>query len=376
MNNTQPFNENPIRVLQAVSGMNMGGIESFIMNIYRGIDRNRVQFDFLMHTNSNCLFNDEILALGGRIYTVPNYNPIHQKKYCDALDAFFEQHKEYKTVHSHRNELSMFVLRSAEKAGIPVRIAHSHSISVNNPLTKPFKDYARKKLPRYCTHRFACSNEAGEYLFGTGSDFTVINNPVNTREFGYKPQVREEMRSQLGIEDGAPVFGHIGSFRDVKNHEFLLKVFSDILTVRPDAVLLLAGDGELRNAREQQAKELGIDGSVRFLGIRTDAARIMQAMDCFVFPSKYEGFGMVLAEAQAAGLPCLASTGVPPKTALTALVEFMSLQESENQWAQKALGLLSAERRSYAQEIKAAGYDTEERAKWLEGFYVREQNKF
>ena len=360
-----------LRVLQVVTNMDVGGIECFLMNLYRAMDRSKIQFDFLEHGDGERFFDEEIRALGGRVYRVPKMSVPHHRQYIKALDHFFATHKEYRIVHSHRNTYSMYILRAAMKAGVPVRIAHSHCAAMFTDLSLPFRLYTRARLLRYCTHPFACGKAAGEWLFGKGTQVTIFPNAIDVGKFVFDEHIRVTMRNELNLAD-SKVYGHIGNFSPVKNHSFLLEVFKEIYALDQSSVLLLAGEGALRTKMEAKAAELGVAHKVRFLGSRRDIPELLHAVDCFMLPSLFEGFPVTLVEAQASGLPCLVSDSVSPEVEITDLLRFFSLQQRPQAWAEVAAELAKEPRRGYGNEVKEAGYDIGSAAKRLQDFYLEQ----
>lgn len=247
----------PIRILQVVTIMNRGGLETMLMNYYRQIDRKKIQFDFLVHRDEEGHYDQEILSLGGRIFRMPSIRPGNYKKYFRLLDEFFNLYSEYKVVHSHINENSSFVLRAATKAGIPCRIAHSHLSDLGIDIKLPFRLYARNTMKDYPTDYFACSQKAGEWLFGkkvaSSASHTVLKNAVNASEFKFNQKTRNQIRKELNIEDKF-VIGHIGRFNKQKNHDFLLDIFKSVHEQQSNAVLVLVGEGHLRATIEKKQK--------------------------------------------------------------------------------------------------------------------------
>ena len=325
-----------MRVLQVVTKMDRGGLETMLMNYYRRIDRNKVQFDFLVHREERGAYDDEIELLGGKIYRLPRLVP-WSVSYLSSLNNFFDEHLEYKIVHVHQDCLSSVILKAAKKHRIPVRIAHSHSSSQDKNLKYPIKLICKHSIPKYATDLFACGKNAGNWMFG-GASYKIINNAIDVAAYAYDLTKRQEMRQQLSVENEFTV-GHVGRFNQPKNHSFLLEIFNALLKEEPNAVLLLVGGGEDMKMIQVKAQILGIAEHVRFLGIRSDVADLMQAMDIFVFPSLYEGLGIALIEAQAAGLPCVVSDTIPKEAYLTDLVKSESLSDSPDIWAEKILAM-------------------------------------
>lgn len=359
----------PIRVLQVVTHMDRGGLETMLMNYYRHMDRDKVQFDFLVHRQARAAYDDEIEALGGKIYRLPRLIPwgvIYRK----ALDAFFEEHKEYRIVHVHQDCLSSVALKAAKKHGIPVRIAHSHSASQDKDLKYIMKLIYKRSIPSYATDLFACGKQAGDWMFG-GAPYQILNNAIDTKLYGYDPAIRKAMREELAIAEGELVVGHVGRFSPPKNHGFLIDIFAETLKIVPDAKLVLVGDGELRTQIGEKVKALGIGSRVIFTGIRSDVPALMQAMDVFVFPSLYEGLPVTLVEAQAAGLPCVISDKIPKDCDLTDLICRYPLEGLAENWAEQICACRKKRKKDTATDIVAAGFDIRENARWLERSYLQ-----
>ncbi|MBE6922635.1 MAG: glycosyltransferase family 1 protein [Ruminococcaceae bacterium] len=347
--------------------MSLGGLETLIMNVFRNIDREKVQFDFLVHRKNRAEYDDEIEKLGGRIYRLPRLNPFNPG-YYRALDAFFREHPEYRIVHCHQDCLSAIPLAAAQKAGVPVRIAHSHTTSQDKNLKYLIKRYYMTKIPETATHFFACSRAAGEWMF-PDQTVRVVNNGIDTAQFSFDPEVRNAVRRELGLQNEL-VLGHVGNFAPTKNHSFLLDIFKSAHELQPDTVLLLVGNGSLDEQIRAKAKALGFGDAVRFLGLRTDVNRLYQAMDVFVMPSLYEGFGIAAIEAQAAGLRCMLADTIPPECKVTDGAIFCKLQEGADAWAEEILRDKGHNRAGDAELVKSAGYDIQGTASWLQEFYL------
>ncbi len=362
----------PLRVLQVVTKMERGGLETFVMNMYRSIDRARVQFDFLCHRDGHFAYDDEIEALGGRIYRVPRCNPL-DPRYLKAVDGFFIEHL-YRVVHSHINCMSALPLAAARRHGATTRIAHSHNSCQDRDFKYPLKLACKRFIRREATDLFACSVEAGRWMFGVDG-FTVVHNAIDVDAYVFDEARRERARAELGVTPFAPIVGHVGRFSPVKNHAFILEIFAELLKFRPDAVLLLAGDGELRPDVERRAEGLGVSSSVRFLGVRSDVPDLMRSMDAFLMPSIYEGLPLVLVEAQASGLPCVISDSIPRDCDLEgSFVARLSISSPAERWAEALAGVFGKTVRSDgAIFVKKAGFDVRETASWLQDFYLRDE---
>ena len=356
-----------IRVLHVVTYMGRGGLETMIMNYYRHMDRSKVQFDFLTHRDFRADYDDEIEALGGRIYHLPRLVP-WSRSYRQALESFFDEHPEYRIVHVHQDCLSSVILRAAKSRGIPVRIAHSHSSSQDKNLKYIIKLFYKQFIPRYATDLFACGRDAGDWMFGK-ADYRIVNNAIDAAGYRYCAQRSKTMRRSLGIPADALVVGHVGRFSYPKNHGYLIDIFAAIHRKAPDAYLLLVGDGQSRKMIQEKVDALHISDRVIFTGLRPDVADLMQAMDAFVFPSLYEGLPLTLVEAQAAGLPCLISDHVPLDCKLTPLVHQLALEDAPDVWADKVLALAQSARADTYKAICESGFDILENARWLQSEY-------
>lgn len=357
-----------IRVLHIVTYMGRGGLETMIMNYYRHIDRSKVQFDFLTHRDFRADYDAEIEALGGRIYRLPPLNPF-SKSYMEALGRFFSEHPEYRIVHCHLDCMAGIPLKVAKQHGVPVRIAHAHSNSQTKDKKYLLKLWFKRNIPANATCLFACSRAAGLWMFRT-DNFQVMNNAIDTQQYAFDPDIRRNVRNELAIPADAQVFGHVGRFMAAKNHGFLIEVFSKL---PQNTYLLLVGDGELREKIECQVRALDVRDRVLFAGVRTDVARMLQAMDVFLFPSLYEGLGIAVIEAQTAGMPCLISDGVPMECQKTiGLVHQLPLSAGADRWAQNALDLLKIHRQNTTQQVRDLGFDIIQNAQWLQDFYLEQ----
>ncbi len=356
----------PIRVLHVVTYMGRGGLETMIMNYYRNIDRSKVQFDFLTHREERWDYDDEIEKLGGKIYRLPRLNPF-STSYLKALDGFFKEHKEYKIVHCHQDCLSGIPLKYAKKNGVPFTIAHSHNANQDKNLKYLIKLIAKKNICKYSDHLFACGKEAGEWMFKT-SDFEILNNAIDTKRYIYNEEKSLEMKEKLGVTDKF-VIGHVGRFRPQKNHSFIIDIFKEVCEKEPNSILLLVGDGPLEKDIKKKVNSLELEDKVKFLGARDNVNDLMQAMDVFVLPSLYEGFGIVLIEAQASGLECVISESIPTDAIISKKVKQLGLDDDISTWSKEILSSKS-ERKEGIEDIEKSKYDIKSNAKWLENFYI------
>lgn len=368
----------PKRVLHVLGALNMGGAETMVMNLYRKIDRTVLQFDFVIHTDRKCDYTDEILGLGGKIYSVPRYKGTNTLQYIQAWKRFFKEHSEYKIIHAHMRSTASIYLSIAKKYGLTT-IAHSHSISSERRLTGFIKNIYQLPLRYIADYYFACSVSAGKWLFGNkvvnGDRFRVIKNAIDAKKYIFNDDKRIQMRKVLNIDDKF-VIGHIGRFHESKNHEFLIDLFHEIHNKYSNSVLVLVGEGDLKDKIIKKVQGMGLDQRVYFLGARNDIPDLLQAMDIFLFPSLYEGLGMVAIEAEASGLPVICSDNVPLDVKLTDDVYFVPLSEQQR-WLEYINWYRGFTNRNNTYEnIKNAGYDICTTAKEITEFYcMRQGNK-
>lgn len=366
----------PIRVLQVVSVMDRGGIETMLMNHYRKIDTEKIQFDFLVHGEKRGSYEHEIRERGGCIYRVRKIRyPWDYPLWMADIEAVLKRDKP-DVIHVHLEPETRVILKIAEKVGIPVRIAHSHSTRSLRPFAKRVAGKLIELFYSWHATRFlAASRMAGEWLFGkkivNGANFEVFKNAIDLKAFKYDPELRKERREQLGIPDDAFVLGHVGRFTKEKNHTFIIDVFVELLEKRPDAILLLIGDGPLRDEIGAKVGELRIpENSVRFLGVRRNIPAFCQAFDCFILPSLYEGLGIAAIEAQATGLPCLLSDVITPETKVTDLLEYLPLAAGPAFWAEKILEMSKRERKDHAPELRKQGWGIRKNVLHLTNIYL------
>ncbi len=364
----------PIRILHCFGRTDIGGAETMVMNIYRNIDRDKVQFDFVIHTKDNCAYDNEIISLGGSVYHVPRYKIFNHFTYLKAWDKIFKKYKDrWVILHAHVLTTAGFYLRVAKKNGI-ITIAHSHTNYWGNILSKA-KIISRYLLKNNSDYLFACSEPAGFWLFGKKEAFVIIKNAIDLSKFVFDQNKRNKKRNEFQIEDKF-VLGHIGNFIYYKNHDFIIEIFKAVYDKNEQAILMLVGDGNLRHDIEKKVHDLGLTDKVIFAGVRSDVPDLLQAMDVFIFPSLHEGLGLVTIEAQATGLHCIVADTIPKEAYVTELIEAESLKAPANQWAENILKYANGYLRIGKTElIKTKGYDIVETAKWLENFYLKEHEK-
>lgn len=328
-------NNEPIRVAQIMGKWIGGGVESVVMNYYRHIDRTKIQFDFICDEDSTNIPYEEIEKLGGRVILIPPYQKLF--KYHNKLKKILKDGN-YKIVHSHINTLSIFSLFAAKCAGVPVRIAHSHSTTNKKEKKKNLLKQALRPFSKeFATDYMCCSELAGRWLFGNKEydkgNVYLLNNAIDLDKFKYDEKIRSEKRKKLNISNDTLVIGHVGRFVEQKNHRFLIDIFNEIHKQNSNFILLLAGQGPLMEEIKSKVESLGLEKFVIFLGQIDDADKLYQAIDIFVLPSLYEGLPVVGVEAQATGLLCELSSNMTKETKILDTTRFISLDKSAKEWA-------------------------------------------
>ena len=364
-----------IRVLHSVSNMDRAGIETMLMNYYRHMDREKIQFDFIVNRPKPGDYDDEIRRMGGRIFQSPGLNPLHYPQYLRFVQDIIAQDPTIKIVHAHNEAMGLYALNSAKHAGVKVRIAHAHCTQIIRDYKWPLKMFCKHFLPSAATDLWSCGREAGIYFFGKKNWDTrgvVIHNAIEADSFRFDPSIRAQMRERYGFSDKI-VLGHVGRFGIQKNHARLLTIFHAFLKLHPNAVLVLVGEGELKEQICQQAVALGIRDKILFAGLQSDVSRWYQMMDLFLLPSPAEGLPVVGVEAQAAGLGCIFSTGIPDEVLFSGHSIRCSLSDSDSIWAEKIWQVLQQpfDRADGINLIRQAGYDISVEAAKLQEMYLQ-----
>ena len=369
--------EKQVRVLHVLGTTNLGGAESRIMDLYRHMDREKIQFDFLIHTTKEGFFDQEIKQLGGNIYYLPSFRVYNYFAYEKACKTFFATHKEFQAVQGHMTSTAAIYLPIAKKAGVPVTIAHARSAGVDKGLKGFLTKMLRKNLYRRCDYMFSCSDLASKAVFGDkpyeSGKVVFVPNAVDTKEFWPDEHMRMKIRKEYGLEDSV-VIGHVGRFHYAKNHEFVLEIFAEFIKKNKRTKLFLLGDGPRRQEMEVKAKELGIMEKVIFAGNQNPVAPFYQAMDAFLFPSRFEGMPGTVVEAQAAGLHCLLSDTITPQVRVTELVTFLSLKQNAGIWAKQLDEMLAKQNTQKESrekiDLSKTNYDVNCQVKQYEQFYL------
>lgn len=326
-----------IRVLQCTGALNMGGAETMIMNVYREIDKSKIQFDFVVAGDEIGYYENEATTLGAHIHHITKRSESvykHLKELCAVVKK-----GQYKIAHFHTQNafLSSIEIMAAKLAGVKCIVVHSHNTTDwRTGMTLKLHSVFRPVLNFMSDVRLACGEDAGVWLYGSEKGFRVVPLPVSCDKYRYSEEKYALLREKYGVTN-RKVYSHTGRFSDQKNHEFLIDVFSEIVKRDSSSILFLMGDGELRTPIEEKVEQLGITGNVVFCGNVNDVNDKLLMSDAFLLPSKFEGFPTVVLEAQAAGLPCYISDTITEKIAVTELVKQISLQMNAEQWSQQII---------------------------------------
>jgi len=360
-----------IRIAQIVGKWLGGGVESVVMNYYRNIDRSKIQFDFFCDSDSTNIPYEEIEKLGGKVILIPPYQKVFS--YQKVLKEKLRQGN-YKIIHSHINTLSVFPLRAAQKAGVKIRIAHSHSTSNKKEWKKNIvKNLLKPYSKIFATDYMCCSEYAGRWLFGDNEynkgNVTLLNNAIDVEKFTFNEIARKQIREDLNIKDSTTVLGHIGRFVSQKNHSFLIEIFTEYVKLNPDSILILVGQGPDQNYIKKLVQEAKIDDKVLFLNQRTDVNKLYNAFDAFVLPSLYEGLPVVGVEAQCNDLNCYFSTDMTKETKILDKTQFLSLADGAEFWAKSIFENKNTERKDNRIIMVEKGFSIKAEAEKLEKCY-------
>lgn len=336
-----------IKVLQVLGTVGLGGAESRVMDLYRHMNRERIQFDFLVTRGTKGYYEDEIKSLGGKVYYLPAFRVYNYIEYVKVVKAFFAEHKgEYMAVHGHMTSTASIYLPIAKKSGVPLTIAHARSAGVDPGIKGKITRFLRKNLYKKCDMMLSCSDEASVSVFGekASKDVKFMPNAIDTKDFLYNESERNRIRDEYGIGDRL-LIGHVGSFRYAKNHKWVIEVFAKIKEIVPEKrpILMLLGDGELRSEIENLVADKGLSEDVIFTGNMSPVAPFYQAFDVLLFPSHYEGMPGTVVEAQGAGLPSLISDKITSQVGITKLVKYMELNGDVEAWARTLIAMAEAD---------------------------------
>ena len=349
--------------------MNRAGAETMIMNYVRQLVKyDLFDISILVHGFKPGDYDEELASLGVKLEKVPvrSREPFRYKK---SIKKILEGGK-YDIVHCNMDASSGDFLEIAKKCNVPVRIAHSHTTKyqAQNFIKKLVGVNSKKKIKKVATHFLACSKKAGDWMF-EGIDYLIINNAIDLEKYKYNETIRKKVREKLGLERDTVVLGHVGRFSLEKNHEGLLRIYKRYHDYNANSKLLCIGDGPRKETVVELVKNLDLEDSVKFLGVRSDISDLMQAMDVFLLPSIFEGLPVVGIEAQATGLPCLFSDAITKEICLTPNSERLSL-DKENDWIE-AIEKLKGCRNMDISPLKKSGYSVQNEAEKLKKFYLK-----
>lgn len=364
--------EGPIKILQIIGLACGGGVESVILNYYRHIDKSKIQFDFVVHKNPYQNFVNEVQSMGANVYEITPYNKNIFAFTYEVYKIVKKGH--YDIVHSNMNSLSGFPLLAAGLAGARVRILHNHTTdSKAEGFRTVLKRFLRPFARLFANQYWACSNLAAKWMYGDyaldNKNVSVINNAIDLDMYAFNSIKRNELRKKLGLR-GKFVVGHVGRFVRTKNHDFLIDIFVEVAKKRDDAVLVLIGEGPLMESIKNEVSNLHLANKVFFLGVRNDVADLYNAMDVFLFPSLYEGLGMVAVEAQVNGLPVVASTGVPTEVKASNNIIWIDLNEKAEYWAAEVVSVKRVSLDDKLRSMEKSGFDIKNEARKLEERYI------
>ena len=370
-------NKEPIRVLQVLHVMNRGGAEAMIMNLYRKMDRVKVQFDFLVHSQEEGVFEDEIREMGGRIFRIQPFKGYNVFPYYRECKVFFKVHPEIKVVHGHLGSCAAYYLKAAKEEGM-FTIAHSHSTGV----IRNFYDLSYKifSFPtRYVADQlFGCSTEAGIARYGRkmvkNVKYSNFNNAVDSNLFHFSEEQRQLVRRSLNISDDELLIGTVGSITSPKNPKRIFELFRYLVLNNSNVKCLWVGTGEMESYYRGLIKVEGLDNRIIMTGVRSDISEIMHALDCMLFPSLWEGLPVSVIESQAANLPTVLADTISREVQISDLLCWHNLDEDNAVWAADVMRLAQTyrgHRDKYSFDMSATGYDINETVRWLMNFYEK-----
>lgn len=367
----------PIRVLHMIGSLDVGGSQAMIMNIYRKIDKSKIQFDFIVDHDQMLFYEKEILELGGKVYILPTFKGWNFYEIYKSWNAFFKAHTEYSIIHFHVRSYISILIPIAKKFGLKV-ISHSHSTSNGTGIIASYKNVLQLPIRNQADYFFACSVEAGMWLFGpkilNSSFFIVIKNAIDGKKYYFNKEIRNKVRSELGITEDCILLGNVGRLTEAKNQEFLIDIFNEYQRRNMNSKLIIVGEGEKRRVLEEKINKLNLQDSCILIGNSACPEIYYQAMDLFVFPSKWEGLGMAAIEAQASGLYCLVSDNVPKLADINSnLIEFIPLENGKKFWVNKLLDI-KVNRESQEKSLNKSGYEIHNTVLFLEKFYTKLNN--
>lgn len=376
-NKNRGVNEGPIRVLHVMGKLQIGGAETLVMNIFRKIDKNKIQFDFIVHGTEVGAYESEIEKMGGKIYRVPKYKGFNHFSYIKAWNKIFKEHPEYKIIHSHVRSTASIILKIAKRYNLTT-ISHSHSTSNGKGIKCLVKKILQKNIPKYSDYLFACSKESAVWLYGEKNAKSdrciIINNAIDSSKYVYDEKIRAKKRKELGL-DNKIVIGQVGRLEPVKNYSFTLKILKRCLEINSNYFLLIVGDGSLKNKIIEEIDKMSLTNNVIMLSNRNDVNELLQAIDVFIMPSIYEGLPLTLVEAQASDLPCIISSTISAGILDSNLVKKINLNDNIVEWCKAINSFSQYRRKDNSKLIISNQFDIKENVEWLEKIYAEMENK-
>ncbi|MBR0465880.1 MAG: glycosyltransferase [Clostridia bacterium] len=359
-------NKEPIRILCVFATLNRGGAESMCMNLYRNIDRTKVQFDFIKHTDDKCAFEDEILSLGGKIYNAPHFSLKSLRSYKKWWNDFLTKHNEYRIIHCHYFTICTAIFPVAKKHKL-ITIAHCHSAYKAKNLRAFLEIIFMRQAAKYTDYRLACTEDAGKMMYGK-LPFMVIYNAINVEDYTFNSEIRKKIRNELSIDDDTLLLGTVGRIEKVKNPHGIIDIVNLIRSIRPKTSFLWVGDGIQHDETIKYAKTTGAFDNIIFVGVKSNVNDYIQAMDVFIMPSLHEGFPVTMVEAQANGIKCFVSDTISKATDITGLVKYLPINNYDL-WVNEIM-TCDKQRVNTLKKVKEAGFDIKQTSKELEDFYL------
>lgn len=351
------------RLLCLLSSMNAGGAETFLMKIYRQLDKSKYQLDFCINVPEKCFYEDEIISMGGKIYRIPSKSE-NVREFKRQLTQIIKENNYTHVLRITSNAMGFMEMKIAKRAGAKVCAVRSSSSKNSGGMAAVATHRLGRMLyGKYVDVKIAPSDLAAKHTFGSSyskGEVLLLNNGLDLNLYRFSESERQRIRAELGISETQAVFGNIGRFTSEKNHRFLLEIFKSILEKSSDSKLLLVGSGPLEEETRQRAKELGIYENVIFTGVRSDIPSVLSAIDVIIMPSFYEGMPNAIIEAQATGLPCLISDAITKSADITGLVKFFPLSAASSEWADEAISMCSPVRQDTGAACIRAGYSIDD----------------
>ncbi len=365
-----------IKILHVLGGLNLGGAETFVMNFYKNIDKSKFQFDFVVHGNDKGIYEEEIEKNGGTIYHIPKYKVYNHFVYKKSWNELLKKYSDYKIIHGHVRSTASIYLKIAKKYGLKT-ICHSHSISNGTSVVAIFKNILQFRIRYIADYFMGCSYEANRWLFGkkiaNSNRCFIVNNAINYDKFKFNNKYRNLIRDYYNIKENEIILGHIGRFTKAKNHKYLLDIFSNLVEKNDIFKLMLCGSGELEENIKLYARKKYIENKIIFISSTTEVYKYYSTFDIFLFPSKYEGLGIAAIEAQVSGLPVILSSNIPKNVDITNKTIFLDIDYSNiSDWIENIILISKKINIDNRENIKVLdNFDIKNEIKKLENLYIK-----